>query len=1003
MANEFVIKNGFISQNNSLVNGNLSASTIYSGTTNLYSIFSTQTTNVQGGTNIQTGGTASNPIINLSSSPSINNLTVSGLSTNNIVSANTLSAGTIYSGSTNLYNIFAQLGNEVVSVQPGVNIITGGTQTNPIINLTNSPSVNNFTASGTTNLQNTTTANLTVNGNLFVNGTTFTSDTQTILVSANTITLNYGEANSGVTKGYAGILVDRGTATKYEFAFDEPTQTFRIGQTGNTQPVATRENSPISNGFAYWDNINYRFDTTNSLSASTIYSGNTNLYNIFSTQTTNVQPGSNILTGGTSNNPTISLVGSPSINNLTVSGTSNNNILSATTISANTEYVNRLLVNANTNSIISPERLLVNDGGNGVTGYSNTIVGIASVNNFAQLNIQNTFSGNASSSDIVATADNGSQTTNYIDMGINSSQYNYGYVGYVNDGYLYTVGNNLWIGTVNSGKNIQFFTDGTTSASTRFIISSASTISYVPFSAATLSASTMISGSTNLYNIFDQKGTAFTGWTSSVGNNSIIANNGNSNVANGNYSIATGYHTQTFANNSFSEGYYTTGSTNTGILGNSILSNIYVIVDSSYGDISSQLNSGNGNGMIDDSSFASVYGPMPVQTSTAGLYLKVSSTPSDFNIGDSLTSTSGGAGTIYDVQAGIDIYVNSNSGVFNVGDTLTDTTSSDSVTILSVQSFIQVYNAYQIIPNTVLGFYFYNFGGTLVDNKPLGANAHSEGWYTKAIGNSHSEGQNTVAMGDSHSEGSGTTAMHYSHSEGISTTATQNSHSEGQNTYASFNSHAEGLNTTATSYSHAEGGNTQANGSYSHAEGLNTTANGTATHAEGYKTTANDTYSHAEGQQTSAYNGSHAEGYLTTASGIFSHTQGYQTTALGNYGSHASGSGSTASGQTSFVHGKSSRANGSTTIVLGDNLTGSSNNTVYVNALNVKTTTGTSISYLGITSTGLITTATTASSNTYITGVTYNNQQLTLNQNNNQPSIIVSMVDFTIPFMMGGM
>ena len=68
---------------------------------------------------------------------------------------NVTGGGAIQSGGTDLYNIFAQPGFIVNSVQPGTNITTGGTSTSPTINLVTSPSVNNFTASGVTSLQTT--------------------------------------------------------------------------------------------------------------------------------------------------------------------------------------------------------------------------------------------------------------------------------------------------------------------------------------------------------------------------------------------------------------------------------------------------------------------------------------------------------------------------------------------------------------------------------------------------------------------------------------------------------------------------------------------------------------------------------------------------------------------------------------------------------------------------------------------------------------------------------
>jgi len=98
----------------------LSGGTILSGSTNLYSIFATipdqnDITRVQPGSNITTGGTANNPTVNLVASPSINSLTASGSSTFiGGLSANTLSGGTILSGSTNLYQIFAQTGSTLI-------------------------------------------------------------------------------------------------------------------------------------------------------------------------------------------------------------------------------------------------------------------------------------------------------------------------------------------------------------------------------------------------------------------------------------------------------------------------------------------------------------------------------------------------------------------------------------------------------------------------------------------------------------------------------------------------------------------------------------------------------------------------------------------------------------------------------------------------------------------------------------------------------------------------
>jgi hypothetical protein len=310
---------------------------------------------------------------------------------------------------------------------------------------------------------------------------------------------------------------------------------------------------------------------------------------------------------------------------------------------------------------------------------------------------------------------------------------------------------------------------------------------------------------------------------------------------------------------------------------------------------------------------------------------------------------------------------------------------------------ITIHDSIQSSVSTASGDYSFAFGsGTTAS----GALSHAEGYQTTASGViSHAEGRNTIASGDSsHAEGTGTIAGKYSHAEGSSTTAIGQashaegsqttasgviSHAEGRNTIASGqtahaegtgtiagnyvshaeghytkamgnNSHAEGANTTASgTVSHAEGGGTIVSGSYSHGEGYYTVASGASSHSEGSNTTAGGSYSHSEGYYTKALGnfGSHAEGFYTTANGNGSHTEGSGTTASGKY-SHAEGGNTTASGDyshaggintiastnTSFIHSTNSRVTGARSAVLGgQNITGSTADTVYVPNLNINT------------------------------------------------------------------
>jgi hypothetical protein len=67
---------------------------------------------------------------------------------------------------------------------------------------------------------------------------------------------------------------------------------------------------------------------------------------------------------------------------------------------------------------------------------------------YAQINLKNKNSGNVASGDVVITADNGTEEIHYVDLGINSSTYDAGYVGYENDAYLINAGKDLYLGTI---------------------------------------------------------------------------------------------------------------------------------------------------------------------------------------------------------------------------------------------------------------------------------------------------------------------------------------------------------------------------------------------------------------------------------------------------------------------------------------------------------------------------------------------------------------------------
>ena len=131
------------------------------------------------------------------------------------------------------------------------------------------------------------------------------------------------------------------------------------------------------------------------------------------------------------------------------------------------DNTNNILQIGSSISVSAPARLLVNDGP--VIGFSNLSVLTSSASQYAQININNLSSGSNSSSDVVVTADNGNESSNYVDLGINSSQFN-GFLGSANDGYLYSDANNFYIGNVSPNKNLYFITDGPSASNIRISI-----------------------------------------------------------------------------------------------------------------------------------------------------------------------------------------------------------------------------------------------------------------------------------------------------------------------------------------------------------------------------------------------------------------------------------------------------------------------------------------------------------------------------------------------------
>lgn len=84
------------------------------------------------------------------------------------------------------------------------------------------------------------TDNVYVTGNLYIEGNTTTVSSNNLTITDNIIVINQGETGSGITKGNAGIIVDRGTAPYAQLQYSQTA--------GNVWQIT-------SNAAAGWANI----------------------------------------------------------------------------------------------------------------------------------------------------------------------------------------------------------------------------------------------------------------------------------------------------------------------------------------------------------------------------------------------------------------------------------------------------------------------------------------------------------------------------------------------------------------------------------------------------------------------------------------------------------------------------------------------------------------------------------------------------------------------------
>ena len=316
-------------------------------------------TYVQNGINTFTGGTAQYPTVNITAA-TFNNLQVTGQTVVGTISASTFSGGTYLSGGTNLYNIFLQTAYSGVSSSSSP---FSGTSLGVIKNMSGTTSTNQAIQDSLGMYYSKITSAVT--GSFAFGDPTYyyayigNYGTETGAINSS---FAFGPSLDGVNKGVNSTIsiamsylywIKSGSTSSGIFAGRENTigynalQSTILGGSGNTinnsvtgsTILGGRNITASASDTVYVPYLNIGsalgFGTVNYLGRDA--SGNVVLAPTPSSSTpTQVQPGTNTYTGGTTLLPTVN-VSALTINTITSSGASNfTSTLSANTLSAST-------------------------------------------------------------------------------------------------------------------------------------------------------------------------------------------------------------------------------------------------------------------------------------------------------------------------------------------------------------------------------------------------------------------------------------------------------------------------------------------------------------------------------------------------------------------------------------------------------------------------------------------------------------------------------------------
>lgn len=342
---------------------------------------------------------------------------------------NALSSNTIYEGA---------IGSDGYS-----NVHVSNTNGGSVIIVANNTTVATFIKDSATFIQD-----VSVTGNLVVKGSTSYTNVQSLLVSNNDIVLNANASGYPLIDAY--ITVNRGAADNSAIIWNEATDRWQVDNAigANYDIVDTGGGQSIGGTTT----LNAA-SVTNGLHAGTLeVSGHSNVATLTANGTIiadQVIVAANVQLANVAN-----VAYFVNVTDANYPAPYKHKILMADAVTGNNH------VQANTLLLFDSSNTTLSVGYSSYTPLPNTLYqATGSSAYYVQNNIQNL--NNEGSGDWIATADNGTDETGYIDMGIAGGNYLYDGFHKPNDGYLYIAGNtgqglgNLWIGTAVSNTQNQ--------------------------------------------------------------------------------------------------------------------------------------------------------------------------------------------------------------------------------------------------------------------------------------------------------------------------------------------------------------------------------------------------------------------------------------------------------------------------------------------------------------------------------------------------------------------